>query len=96
MKKYIFLLAIGLTASVAQSQEISDAMRYSQDNLNGTARFRAMSGAFGALGAGSSLAAVNAALTQNSTDRAAWEHAGNIPWRCAKRDRSSECIDARI
>jgi len=39
---------------------------------------------------------VNAALTQNSTDRAAWEHAGNIPWRCAKRDRSSECIDARI
>jgi predicted ester cyclase len=30
-----------------QSQEISDAMRYSQDNLNGTARFKAMSGAFG-------------------------------------------------
>jgi hypothetical protein len=26
----------------AQSQEITDALRYSQDNLNGTARFRAM------------------------------------------------------
>ena len=50
MKKYIFLFALGLTASVAQSQEISDALRYSQDDLNGTARFRAMSGAFGALG----------------------------------------------
>jgi hypothetical protein len=40
----------GFTFSVAQSQEITDAMRYAQDNLNGTARFRAMSGAFGALG----------------------------------------------
>ena len=50
MKKYIILFALGLFASAAQSQEISDAMRYSQDNLNGTARFRAMGGAFGALG----------------------------------------------
>ncbi len=50
MKKYLFLLMTGFTFSVAQSQEITDAMRYAQDNLNGTARFRAMSGAFGALG----------------------------------------------
>jgi hypothetical protein len=50
MKKYLFLLFTGFTFGVAQSQEISDAMRYSQDNLNGTARFKAMSGAFGALG----------------------------------------------
>jgi hypothetical protein len=50
MKKNIFLLIVGLTFSVAQSQEISDAVRYSQDNLYGTARFKAMSGAFGALG----------------------------------------------
>ncbi|MFE3867915.1 OmpP1/FadL family transporter [Flavobacterium sp. LS2P90] len=61
MKKYILLFAFGLTASVAQSQEISDAMRYSQDNLNGTARFRAMSGAFGALGGDLSSINVNAA-----------------------------------
>lgn len=50
MKKYLFLLVTGLTFSLVQSQEIADALRYSQDNLNGTARFRAMSGAFGALG----------------------------------------------
>jgi hypothetical protein len=36
--------------TVIHSQGISDALRYSQDNLNGTARFSAMSGAFGALG----------------------------------------------
>ncbi len=61
MKKYIFLLALGFTASVAQSQEIADAMRYAQDNLNGTARFRAMSGAFGALGGDLSSINVNPA-----------------------------------
>jgi hypothetical protein len=50
MKKYLFILLTGFTFSAAQSQEITDAMRYAQDNLNGTARFRAMGGAFGALG----------------------------------------------
>jgi hypothetical protein len=61
MKKYILLLALGFSASVAQSQEISDAMRYAQDNLNGTARFRAMGGAFGALGGDLSSLNVNPA-----------------------------------
>ena len=50
MKKILFLLLTGFTFNAAQSQEINDAMRYAQDNLNGTARFRAMGGAFGALG----------------------------------------------
>ena len=50
MKKILFLLLTGFTFSAVQSQEIKDAMRYAQDNLNGTARFRAMGGAFGALG----------------------------------------------
>ncbi|MBF7090952.1 outer membrane protein transport protein [Flavobacterium sp. ALJ2] len=50
MKKYIFLILTGLSISAIQAQDITDAMRYSQDNLNGTARFRAMGGAFGALG----------------------------------------------
>lgn len=50
MKKYLFLLFAGFTFSTAQSQEITDALRYAQNNLNGTARFQAMSGAFGALG----------------------------------------------
>ena len=61
MKNYIFLLFAGLTFSAAQSQEIADALRYSQDNLSGTARFRAMSGAFGALGGDLSSINVNPA-----------------------------------
>jgi hypothetical protein len=47
MKNIFFCSALGF--STAQSQEIKDALRYSQD-ITGTARFRAMSGAFGALG----------------------------------------------
>jgi len=61
MKNYIFLLVAGFTFSAAQSQEIPDAVRYAQDNLNGTARFRAMGGAFGALGGDLSSLNVNPA-----------------------------------
>jgi hypothetical protein len=61
MKNYIFLLFAGFTFSVTQSQEIPDAIRYAQDNLNGTARFRAMGGAFGALGGDLSSINVNPA-----------------------------------
>ncbi len=61
MKKYIFLLFTGLAFSVAQSQEVADALRYAQDNLNGTARFRAMGGAFGALGGDLSSISINPA-----------------------------------
>jgi Outer membrane protein transport protein (OMPP1/FadL/TodX) len=60
MKKIIFLLFIGSFYTV-QSQEITDAMRFAQDNLNGTARFRAMGGAFGALGGDMSAINVNPA-----------------------------------
>ena len=61
MKKILFLLITGLTASVSHSQEVSDAVRYAQDNLTGTARFRAMSGAFGAVGGDLSSISVNPA-----------------------------------
>lgn len=61
MKKHIFLLLAGLSFSFAQSQEIRDALRYSQDNMTGTARFRAMSGAFGALGGDLSSIGINPA-----------------------------------
>lgn len=50
MKKYLSIVIAGLSFTAVQSQDVSDALRYAQDNLNGTARFRAMSGAFGALG----------------------------------------------
>ena len=61
MKKIYTLLITGLTVFSAQSQNINDAMRYAQDNLTGTARFRAMSGAFGALGGDFSSINVNPA-----------------------------------
>lgn len=61
MKKIFFLLITGLTVSVSHSQEVSDAVRYAQDNLTGTARFRAMSGAFGAVGGDLSSITVNPA-----------------------------------
>lgn len=61
MKKYIILLIVGLIHNIGQSQDINDALRYSQTNLNGTARFRAMSGAFGALGGDLSSLNVNPA-----------------------------------
>ncbi|WP_426484201.1 OmpP1/FadL family transporter [Flavobacterium sp. 2] len=61
MKKIFFLFTIGLSFSALHSQEVSDAVRYAQDNLTGTARYRAMSGAFGAVGGDLSALAVNPA-----------------------------------
>ena len=61
MKKLLYLIFIGFTINMAQSQEIPDAVRYAQDDLNGTARFRAMGGAFGALGGDLSAINVNPA-----------------------------------
>lgn len=61
MKKYLLILVIGLFFTSIQSQEISDALRYAQNNSNGTARFSAMSGAFGALGGDLSALNVNPA-----------------------------------
>ncbi|AWK07184.1 transporter [Flavobacterium crocinum] len=61
MKKIFFLFITGLTACASYSQDVSDAVRYAQDNLTGTARFRAMSGAFGAVGGDLSALSVNPA-----------------------------------
>ncbi|PAM93368.1 transporter [Flavobacterium sp. IR1] len=61
MKKIIFLFITGLTFSASYSQDVSDAVRYAQDNLTGTARFRAMGGAFGAIGGDLSSLSVNPA-----------------------------------
>jgi len=43
------------------AQDITDAVRYSLDEIQGTARFRAMSGAFGALGGDMSAVSINPA-----------------------------------
>ncbi|OEK08748.1 transporter [Flavivirga aquatica] len=61
MKK-LNLLFIGLLSmSTIYAQDISDALRFSQDEIQGTARFRALSGAFGALGGDMSAISLNPA-----------------------------------
>ncbi|MFH6769787.1 outer membrane protein transport protein [Gaetbulibacter aquiaggeris] len=61
MKK-LNLLFIGiLSMSFTYGQDITDALRYSQDDIQGTARFRALSGAFGALGGDMSAVSLNPA-----------------------------------
>ncbi|BAO74664.1 OmpP1/FadL family transporter [Winogradskyella sp. PG-2] len=61
MKK-ILMLCIGLiSTSQFFAQDVTDAVRYSQDEIQGTARFRAMSGAFGALGGDMSSININPA-----------------------------------
>tara|TARA_R110002049_G_scaffold169960_1_gene336530 strand:- start:407 stop:1879 length:1473 start_codon:yes stop_codon:yes gene_type:complete len=47
--------------STIYAQDITDALRYSQSEIQGTARFRALSGAFGALGGDMSAVSANPA-----------------------------------
>jgi len=61
MKKYISILTLVAGLNLSQAQEITDALRFSQNDMNGTARFRAMGGAFGALGGDLSAISVNPA-----------------------------------
>ena len=58
-----YLVSITLIASGLEgfSQNEVDALRYSQLNLSGTARFTSMGGAFGALGGDMSSMTVNPA-----------------------------------
>lgn len=61
MKK-LHVLCIGLLSmSAVYAQDLTDALRYSQDEIQGTARFRALSGAFGALGGDMSAVSLNPA-----------------------------------
>jgi len=61
MKK-LLMLSIGLlSSSYILAQDITDAVRYSIDEIQGTARFKAMSGAFGALGGDMSSVNINPA-----------------------------------
>lgn len=61
MKKYIYIILAAFSVTAAQAQDVYDALRYSQENINGSARFRAMSGAFGAVGGDLSSMNVNPA-----------------------------------
>ena len=61
MKKLKFLFIGLLSVSTLYAQDLSDAVRYSQSEIQGTARFRALSGAFGALGGDMSAVNINPA-----------------------------------
>lgn len=50
MKKYPYIIAAALTALPLNAQNITDATRFGSTGITGTARYRAMAGAFGALG----------------------------------------------
>lgn len=61
MKKFNLLFIGVLSMSSVMAQDITDAVRYSLDEVQGTARFRSMSGAFGALGGDMSAVSINPA-----------------------------------
>ena len=63
MKRYFSLLTALCFASVLQAQQTTpnDALRLTDKGLNGTARFKAMSGAFGAVGGDLSATNINPA-----------------------------------
>ena len=60
MRSYLTFI-MGMVCFIASAQNINDVVRYSTENLQGTARFQAMSGAFGALGGDLSSLNVNPA-----------------------------------
>jgi len=49
MKRYLTFIGL-LACAVTSAQNIDDVLRYSTEDLQGTARFQSMGGAFGALG----------------------------------------------
>jgi hypothetical protein len=59
MKKLLSIIIAGVSFSALQAQETTadDALRYAVENLTGSARFRGMGGAFGAVGG--DLSAIN-------------------------------------
>ncbi len=61
MKKFLWVFIAFFAVTNINAQDITDALRYSTEELSGTARFRAMSGAFGALGGDMSAIGINPA-----------------------------------
>jgi hypothetical protein len=61
MKRITFLVMAIFALGTAFAQDITDGLRYSTEATTGTARFNAMSGAFGALGGDLSAIAINPA-----------------------------------
>ncbi|MDO6821383.1 OmpP1/FadL family transporter [Zobellia sp. 1_MG-2023] len=60
MRKYITFIGL-FACAIASAQTINDVLRYSTENLQGSARFQAMGGAFGSLGGDLSALNINPA-----------------------------------
>ena len=60
MKRFL-TIAMGMSCLALTAQNIDDVLRYSTENLQGTARFQGMAGAFGALGGDMSALNINPA-----------------------------------
>lgn len=71
MKKNLLFIIPILSISLLNAQDLTDGLRYATDVTTGTARFNALSGAFGALGGDLSAIAINpagsAVFLQNNT-----------------------------
>lgn len=61
MQKYISIFILTFSIAFINAQEVNDGIRLAQTNLNGTARFQSMSGAFGSLGGDFSAININPA-----------------------------------
>ncbi|AVI49985.1 transporter [Pukyongia salina] len=61
MKRKFFLLIAGFVMTFSSAQNITDGLRYGVDRTTGSARYTAMSGAFGALGGDLSAIGINPA-----------------------------------
>lgn len=61
MKKYSFIALMSAVSLTVSAQAEFDALRYSQSDITGTARYVSMSGAFGALGGDMSAISLNPA-----------------------------------
>ncbi|MFS4467169.1 OmpP1/FadL family transporter [Maribacter sp. 2210JD10-5] len=60
MKRYLIFILL-LACAIGSAQNINDVLRYGTENLQGTARFQGMGGAFGALGGDLSALNINPA-----------------------------------
>ena len=60
MKRYLTFIVL-FACAITSAQNINDVLRYSQENLQGTARFQGMGGAYGALGGDLSALNINPA-----------------------------------
>ena len=61
MKRILFLLIAGFALTFSNAQNITDGLRYGVDRTTGSARYTALSGAFGALGGDLSAIGINPA-----------------------------------